>query len=223
MISELTEITEAAEATPRHGWIFYDEDCSLCRDLALRFELVFAKRGFHFEPLQRAWVQERLNLTAEQALEEMRVLTSAGAVFGGADAVIFLARQLWWAAPFASIARFSYIHALLDRIYRWVAAHRTCALNPGETRFRASESATNSPRQKTGRAKARPSGGRWFLLIFLPLLALGTRPFLPAWAFMWAMAFAIFFGCKWLTLGIAGAWNERGRPLRSMAYLFGWP
>src|SRR4051794_10749029 len=184
MISELTEITEPAEAAPPGGWIFFDEDCRLCRDLALRFTPVFAKRGLHFEPLQRNWVQKRLNLTPEQALEEMRVLTSAGEVFGGADAVVFLARQLWWAAPFASVARFAFVHDLLDRSYRWVAAHRTCAI-PGLAR------------------SSLPARTPWLALALLPLLALGTKPFVPTWAFMWAMAFAIFFGCKWLTLGLA--------------------
>src|SRR5881394_2963800 len=99
MISELTEITEPAEAVPFRGWIFYDRACSFCRELALRFEKIFASRGFHFEPLQQEWVERRLNLTSAEALEEMRVLTATGQVFGGADAVIHLARQLWWGAP----------------------------------------------------------------------------------------------------------------------------
>jgi len=204
MISELTEITERAEAVPFRGWIFFDEDCSFCRDLALRFEHLFAKRGFYFEPLQGQWVQDRLNLTREQALEEMRVLTAEGEAFGGADAVIFLARQVWWAAPFRAIARIRPIHALLDRGYRWIAAHRTCAINR----------AASPP---------LPARTRWLALALLPVLALATKTVLPAWAFMWAMAFAIFFGCKWLTLGLA--MNQRARvcPFRTTAYLFAWP
>jgi predicted DCC family thiol-disulfide oxidoreductase YuxK len=204
MISESTEMTEAPEAVPAGGWIFFDEDCSFCRDLALRLEPLFAQHGFHFEPLQRNWVQKRLNLTPEQALEEMRVLTSAGDVFGGANAVIFLLRQFWWAAPFASLARFRPVQALLDRSYKWVAAHRTCAM-PRSTR------------------SAFPARTRWVALALLPLLALGTKPFLPAWAFMWVMAFAIFFGCKWLTLGLAMNRSTRVRPFRATAYLFAWP
>lgn len=133
MISELTEITEASESVPPGGWIFFDEDCGFCRGLASRFEPVFARRGFRFEPLQRKWVRECLNLTPEQALQEMRVLSADRRVFGGTDAVVFLGRQLWWAAPFASLARFACVRALLDRAYRWVAAHRTCAL-PGSNR-----------------------------------------------------------------------------------------
>jgi alginate O-acetyltransferase complex protein AlgI len=204
MISELTEITEQAEAVPFRGWIFFDEDCSFCRDLALHFEQTFARRGFHFEPLQREWVRERLNLTPQGALEEMRVLTPEGQVFGGADAVVFLARQLWWTRPLASIARFAFIHAWLDRSYRWVAAHRTCAINLGTT-------------------QSLPARTRWLALILLPLPALVAKPFLPAWGFMWLMAVAIFFGCKWLTLGIASRRSTRVCPFRAMAYFFAWP
>lgn len=204
MISELTEITERSEAIPSRGWIFFDEDCAFCRNLALRVGPAFARRGFHFEPLQRKWVQERLNLTPEQALEEMRVLTCNGEVFAGADAMIFLARQLWWAAPFASVARSAFFHDLLDRGYRWIAAHRTCAIN------RVSKSSL-------------PARTRWFILALLPLLAFGTKPFLPAWAFMWAMAFAIFLGCKWLTLGIAMNRSAPAGAFRATAYLFAWP
>jgi alginate O-acetyltransferase complex protein AlgI len=204
MISELTEISEGAEAIPFRGWIFFDEDCSFCRKLALRFENVFGKRGFHFEPLQRQWVRDRLNLTPEQALEEMRVLTADGEVFGGPDAVIFLVRQLWWAAPFAAIAQVRTIHAFLDRGYRWVAGHRTCAVSRAPT-------------------PSLPTRTRWLALAILPLSALTTKAFLPAWIFMWAMAFAIFFGCKWLTLGIASNRNGRVAPFRALVYLFAWP
>src|SRR2546430_4445229 len=124
MISEATEMTEPKEFVSFRGWIFYDRDCSLCRELALRFENVFAKRGFRFEPLQHQWVQQRLNLTSQEALAEMRVLMASGEVFGGADAVIALARQIWWAIPLAVLARASSINAFLHRFYRWIAAHR---------------------------------------------------------------------------------------------------
>ena len=204
MISELTEITEPPEAASLRGWIFYDADCGFCRDLALHFEDLFAARGFQFEPLQSEWVQQRLNLTKEQALEEMRVLTSTGEVLGGADAVILLARQLWWAAPLAWLARMPWSHAILHRLYRWVAAHRTCAI-------------------KSAAARSFASRTRWFALAILPVIALATKPFLPAWGFMWMMAFALFFGCKWLTLGTAMQREVRVCRFRALAYLLAWP
>ncbi|PZR74370.1 MAG: hypothetical protein DLM52_09535 [Chthoniobacterales bacterium] len=39
---------------------------------------MFRRRGFHFLPLQTAWVQERLGLDAAAPLEEMHVLTADG-------------------------------------------------------------------------------------------------------------------------------------------------
>jgi predicted DCC family thiol-disulfide oxidoreductase YuxK len=204
MISELTEITEPAEPVPFRGWIFYDRDCSFCRELAIRFENVFARCGFHFEPLQQEWVERRLNLTREEALEEMRVLTAAGEVFGGADAVIFLARQLWWGSPLAFLARFSFVHEGLHRLYQWVAAHRTCTINRVIT-------------------PPLPARTRWIPLAILPLAALGTKPFVAGWVFMWLMALAIFLGCKWLTLGNASHRAGRVCPFRSAAYLVAWP
>jgi alginate O-acetyltransferase complex protein AlgI len=205
MISELTEITESAESPPFRGWIFYDADCRSCRDLALRFGNFFGNRGFQFEPLQHEWVQRRLNLTQAQALEEMRVLTSAGQVFGGADAMTFLARQIWWLKPLTALTRMRMVRESLHRVYRWVAARRTCAIKP---------------------AAAPPpfiSRTRWFALATLPLLALTTKPFLPAWVFMWVMASAVFFGCKWLTLGNALQREGLACPFRALAYLFAWP
>lgn len=204
MISELTEITERAEAVPFRGWIFFDRDCSFCRELALRFENVFAERGFRFEPLQEDWVLRRLNLTRDEALEEMRVLNDDGAVFGGADAVVFLAGKVWWMMPLTLAARFPTVYRLLDRLYRWVAAHRSCRIAPDA-------------------ALPLPARTRWLGLAILPLLALTTKPVLPAWGFMWLMAFAVFFGCKWLTLGIATARRGRVCPFRATAYLLAWP
>jgi predicted DCC family thiol-disulfide oxidoreductase YuxK len=204
MISELTETTETPEAASFRGWIFYDDNCSSCRNLALWFGNFFAARGFYFEPLQREWVRRRLNLTEEQALEEMRVLTSTGEAFGGADAVILLARQVWWTAPLVWLARLSSGHAILHRLCRWVAAHRTCAVNGAE-------------------APSFIARTRWCALATLPLVALATKPFLPPWGFMWLMAFALFLGCKWLTLGAALRREGAACPFRALAYLLAWP
>lgn len=61
----------------------------------------------------------------------------------------------------------------------------------------------------------------WIPLVALPWIALGLRDAMPAWAFMWTLAFAIYAGCKWATL-----FRERAAtrmPLtRKLAYLFLW-
>lgn len=59
------------------------------------------------------------------------------------------------------------------------------------------------------------------LLVF-PALAISFRNRMPAWAFMWALSFAIFAGLKWMTW-----WKARPRVMhsaeRSFAYLVAWP
>lgn len=62
----------------------------------------------------------------------------------------------------------------------------------------------------------------WLPLAVLPLAIISCRNRLPAWVFMWALSFAIFFSLKWLTW-----WRARNRvshpAWRSVAYLFAWP
>jgi hypothetical protein len=62
----------------------------------------------------------------------------------------------------------------------------------------------------------------WIPLIVLPAAAFAVRPFLAPWCFMWTLAAAIFFGCKWQTWweyrSIAGVTISR-----SIGFLFAWP
>ncbi|MDB6023292.1 MAG: hypothetical protein JWQ04_3149 [Pedosphaera sp.] len=61
----------------------------------------------------------------------------------------------------------------------------------------------------------------WVPLIVLPVVPLGFQSALPAWVLMWALALALFFGCKWLTW-----WRCRSiesSRWRHWAYLFAWP
>ncbi len=62
--------------------------------------------------------------------------------------------------------------------------------------------------------------GAWLLLVVLPLTVIFFRSALAPWVFMWALAFAMFFGCKWLTWRQAGA--RQPFHWRDAAYLFGW-
>lgn len=61
----------------------------------------------------------------------------------------------------------------------------------------------------------------------IPLLALvatsvSLRPVLPPWAAMWAIAFALFFGCKWLTWRTEAPAAVRGSLRHAIGYLFLW-
>jgi membrane bound O-acyltransferase family protein len=62
----------------------------------------------------------------------------------------------------------------------------------------------------------------WIPLIVLPASAIAIRSLLAPWCFMWTLAAAIFFGCKWQAL-----WEQRDIPGttigRSVGFLFAWP
>lgn len=115
-----------------HGWILYDADCAMCTGLVTRTEAVFRARGFGFAPLQEAWVQQRLGLSPEQSLSEMRVLTFDGRTLSGADAIVYLASEIrqtyssCWAWLLRLAGKLPLGMQLLRCGYRWVAARRSC-------------------------------------------------------------------------------------------------
>ena len=64
----------------------------------------------------------------------------------------------------------------------------------------------------------------WFPLIALPATTMAFKNHFPAeWIFMWALAFALYFGCKWLTLIRARINGVEGGLARSLGYLLLWP
>jgi predicted DCC family thiol-disulfide oxidoreductase YuxK len=186
------------------GWILYDGDCPSCAASARRFDQIFRRRGFLFLPLQTNWIMKRLDLEPGAPLEEMRVLTADGRDIGGTDAVIFLTHQIWWGQPFAALAQLPGMHKLLDRGYRWIAAHRGCD-------------------HITCKLPPRRRWPGWFALTVLPFLALLARNDVAPWQFMWLMIGAIFLGCKWLTFWGARSQIVHVRVGRALAYFFLWP
>jgi predicted DCC family thiol-disulfide oxidoreductase YuxK len=204
-----------------HGWILYDGACRSCAASARRFDRIFRRRGFLFLPLQTNWIMKRLDLEPGAPLEEMRLLTADGRDIGGADAVIFLAHQIWWTSPFAALAQLPGMHNRVDRGYRWIAAHRAC------DNIRCSLEGWRSPdrhfrKSATEKAPLPEFSPASMPLIALPILALLIRDRVAPWVFMWLMAAAIFFGCKWLTFSRARKQIVHVRVGRALAYLFLW-
>ena len=196
----MTEITINTGAQTRDAIVFYDADCRFCAATARRYEKMLARRQCRFVPLQDPWAMEKLGLSPNEPLEEMRLLDHDGSITGGAEAVIRLARRIWWAWPLWLVAQIPDCFRLIDRSYRWFAARRNC-LN-GACKIRRADS----------HADLLP-------LLVLTAVAFAVRGFLPSWGFMWLLAFCIFAGCKWLTF----ARVPKCEKWRQLAYLFGWP
>ena len=77
------------------GWVLYDETCRICRHGAAQFGPMLQRRGFRLAPLQ----SEVGRRHAVDGKDEMKVVTSNGRIFGGAEAIAFLSGHIWWAKP----------------------------------------------------------------------------------------------------------------------------
>jgi predicted DCC family thiol-disulfide oxidoreductase YuxK len=127
MISLSSEITDVKGRHASRGWVFFDRDCSICTGLAQRFRGTFQKRGFGLAALQDPRVAALLALPPDQLLREMQVVTTEGKVYGGAEAIVYLAGQIWWAWPLYAAAQLPGVPRILGAGYRWFAEHRPCS------------------------------------------------------------------------------------------------
>jgi predicted DCC family thiol-disulfide oxidoreductase YuxK len=124
VISLNTDMTDPSAEVA--GWLFYDGDCPLCCESARRFGRILARRRFGLRPLQSPGTAERLGLEDRDLLREMRLLLADGRSFGGADAVVEIARHIWWAWPLWLISRVPGARPILRAAYRRMAANRHC-------------------------------------------------------------------------------------------------
>jgi predicted DCC family thiol-disulfide oxidoreductase YuxK len=197
-----TEITDTMNTEPRN-WVCYDADCALCVRWAGRFRGSLARHGFRLLPLQSPDVRAVLRVPENQLLTEMRVITPDGGVLGGADALVFLSRAV--CKPLFALTCIPGTKPLLRSAYPFLARHRNCdAAGCRITRFRVGNPAD------------------WLPLLILPPTAAAIGKQLPAWLYMWTLAFALFLGCKWLCLRIAAAKGVRIGLGRKIGFLFGW-
>jgi predicted DCC family thiol-disulfide oxidoreductase YuxK len=127
MISLSSEMTDSKGKHATRGWVFFDRDCSVCTSLARRFRRTLETRGFGLAALQDPRVQALLALPSEDLLREMRVATADGKIYGGSEAILNLAAQIWWAWPLYAAAKLPGVSRILDAGYRRFADHRPCA------------------------------------------------------------------------------------------------
>jgi predicted DCC family thiol-disulfide oxidoreductase YuxK len=125
MISLTSEYTDAKGRRAR-GWLFFDAECGFCTKLAHWVAPILQRRGLALAPLQDPRVGALLGLCRAELLRELRFVLSDGSQFGGADAVVALAREIWWAGPLAWFTCIPGAMELLRRGYRSVAMHRNC-------------------------------------------------------------------------------------------------
>ena len=126
MISLANEYTDGKGRHAR-GWLFFDAECKFCTRIARWIAPILRRRGMDVAPLQDPRVGELLGLGREALLHELRFLSPDGTHHGGADAVVAVAREIWWARPLVWFSELPGAMRLLHAGYRWVAAQRSCA------------------------------------------------------------------------------------------------
>jgi len=126
MISLTNEYTDG-KGRHAKGWLFYDAECDFCTRLARWIKPKLEVRGMALAPLQDPRVAVLLGLSRPELLRELRFLHSDGTRAGGADAVLAVAREIWWARPLVWFSRIPKSMNLLHAGYRWVAHQRSCA------------------------------------------------------------------------------------------------
>ena len=126
MISLTSEFTDGKGRHAR-GWLFFDEECQFCTRFARWLAPILRRRGLAVAPLQDPRVGALLGLSEAELLREMRLLLSDGSQFGGADAAIALAHEIWWARPLVWVSRVPGMMIALRSGYAWLAARRRCA------------------------------------------------------------------------------------------------
>jgi predicted DCC family thiol-disulfide oxidoreductase YuxK len=126
MISLTSEFTDTKGRHAR-GWLFFDADCDFCVKIVKFVAPMLGKHGIAIAPLQDPRVAPLLGLPEDQVLLEIRLLLGDGRQFGGADAVVAIASELWWARPMVWLSRFPAVMSILRSIYRRIAVRRKCA------------------------------------------------------------------------------------------------
>jgi predicted DCC family thiol-disulfide oxidoreductase YuxK len=126
MISLASEFTDGKGRHAR-GWLFFDAECGFCMRIARWLTPILRKQGLEVAPLQDRRVGALLGLSPEELMREMRFLLSDGSQYGGADAAVALAREIWWGWPLVWLAKIPGMKGCLRSGYRWLAARRSCS------------------------------------------------------------------------------------------------
>ena len=126
MISLASEFTDGKGRHAR-GWLFFDAECAFCTRTARWLRPILERRGLAVAALQDPRVGALLGVPKTELLRELRFLLSDGRQFGGADAVLAVAREIWWGRPLVWLAAIPGMMGRLRRGYYWFAGRRSCA------------------------------------------------------------------------------------------------
>jgi predicted DCC family thiol-disulfide oxidoreductase YuxK len=119
-----TEITDTI--AKNNPCVYYDAECRFCCESVCRLAPILIRRGFAFRPLQSPEARQQFGSSDHALLREMRLSLADGRILGGADAVVEIARHVWWAWPLWLFSRLPGARRFLHALYQVIAANRHC-------------------------------------------------------------------------------------------------
>ncbi len=220
-----TEITKQKDDQGPRGWIVYDAECGFCVSVRNAIGPVFEKRNYGWLPSRSPQATAMLGSHDLRGIDQMLLRLSDGTISGGVDAWIVLCRSVWWLRLCGWLMSLPGLNGITKACYRWIARNRycfggRCRVTPGRNAdFQIGSNATRSTRSRC----ENQCSFNWLPLVLLPLAVMFLRGAVVPWVFMWLLAFALYFGCKWLTYRDALAGGVRASWLTRMTYLLLWP
>ena len=110
--------------TPAKGWVLYDGPCGFCSRWVPRWKGTLARRGFAIDTLQADWVAEKLKLSPEELVTDIRLLLVSGESLKGAEVYRYVMRRIWWAWPLYVLTILPGLRSVFDASYRVFADNR---------------------------------------------------------------------------------------------------
>ncbi len=116
------------------GWVLYDASCGACSRWVPFWAPTLARIGLGVASLQAPWVGEKLSVSTDELLADIRILFADGRQLAGADVYRYVMRRVWWALPVYLVAAAPGTRRVFDAAYRTFAKHRhqisaTCRLS----------------------------------------------------------------------------------------------
>jgi predicted DCC family thiol-disulfide oxidoreductase YuxK len=108
------------------GVVLYDGHCGFCARWVKYWAGTLRRHGFEIAALEEPWVAERLNMSHEELVTDIRLLTADNELISGADVYLYVTRRIWWAWPFYAIFSLPGFNRLIRVGYRWFARNRYC-------------------------------------------------------------------------------------------------
>ena len=109
----------------RKDVVLYDGQCNFCRSQINVLRRLDGRRRLEFVSLHDPQVAKNYpNLTFDQLMEQMWIVTPEGAQHGGAYAVRYLSRRLPILWPLAPLMHFPFTMPLWCFLYRLIAKYR---------------------------------------------------------------------------------------------------